>query len=169
MLTLQPIDRVATEKQLESPDAPVISAGVSTIDLTDVNGFFRGERSQEEEASTWHHSQESTTDASRDAPSNKWDLLVRSFALAFVGLLCATVIGFVSEIRPLKPDSPDYGYDEALGRGTSSPPSADFVSNCSGAGPATARASKGGSDRLGLSAIAAQATAGPTTNFTSSQ
>ena len=29
-------------------------------------------------------------------------------------LLCATVIGLVSEIRPLKSDSPYYGYDEAL-------------------------------------------------------
>ena len=39
---------------------------------------------------------------------------VGSFVIAFVGMLCATFIGFVSEMRPLAPDLPDRGYDEAL-------------------------------------------------------
>jgi hypothetical protein len=87
---------------------------------------------------------------------------VRSFALAFVGLLCAMVIGFVSEIRPLEPDSPDYGYDEALETETSSLSSANFLSNCSDDGPTIAGASKDGLDRLGVSVIVAHAAASPT-------
>jgi hypothetical protein len=98
-----------------------------------------------------------------DAPSNPSDVGVRSFALAFFGLLCATVVGFMSEIRPLKPDSPDYDYDEALGIGTSSLYSAKYESNCSDDSPATAGASKGGLDRLGVSAIATHGSASPTT------
>ena len=39
---------------------------------------------------------------------------VGSFVLAFVGMLSATFIGFVSEMRRLAPDLPDRGYDEAL-------------------------------------------------------
>jgi hypothetical protein len=79
-----------------------------------------------------------------------------SFALAFVVLLCATVIGFVSEIRPLNPDSPDYGYDEALGTETSSLSSATFVSSGSCDSASSAGASKDGLDGLGVSAIAAR-------------
>ena len=37
MLTLRPIDPVAIEKRLESPDSLVISASASTIDATDVD------------------------------------------------------------------------------------------------------------------------------------
>ena len=37
MLTLRPIDPVAIEKRLESPDALVISASASTIDAADVD------------------------------------------------------------------------------------------------------------------------------------
>jgi hypothetical protein len=47
---------------------------------------------------------------------------VGTFVLAFVGMLCATFIGFVSEMRPLTPDLPDRGYDEALGTQTNSVP-----------------------------------------------
>jgi hypothetical protein len=64
-------------------------------------------------------------------------------------MLCATVIELVSEIRSLKPHSPDYGYDEALGTETSFLSSANFLSNCSDDGPATAGASKDGLDSLG--------------------
>ena len=47
---------------------------------------------------------------------------VGSFVLAFVGMLCATFIGFESEMRPLAPDLPDRGYDEALETQTYSVP-----------------------------------------------
>jgi hypothetical protein len=47
---------------------------------------------------------------------------VESFVLVFVGMLCATFIGFVSEMRPLTSDLPDRGYDEALGTQTNSVP-----------------------------------------------
>ena len=43
---------------------------------------------------------------------------IQSFVLAFVGMLCATVLGFVSEMRPLDPNSADHGYDESLGSQT---------------------------------------------------
>jgi hypothetical protein len=77
------------------------------------------------------HRQERPTDVPLNAPPIRSDVRFRSFALAFVGMLCATVIRFVSEIRPLKPDSPDYGYDEALGTETSSVSNANFLSKCS--------------------------------------
>ena len=82
-------------------------------------------------------------------------------------LLCATVIGFVSEIRPLKSDSPDYGYDEALGTETSFLTRARLQSNCSGASQGTAEAFSGGSDRLRISAMAVHAAASPTASVTS--
>ncbi|MBV8670581.1 MAG: hypothetical protein JO098_02355 [Candidatus Eremiobacteraeota bacterium] len=164
MLTLRPIDPVVIER-LEGPDAPVISVSASTIDAADVDGLPPRERPQQEEASAPLHRQERPTDAPRDAPSNRWDVRVRSFALAFVGLLCAMVIGFVSEIRPLRPDSPDYGYDEALGTETSSLSSANLLSNCSDDGLATAARSEDGLDKLGAGAIAAHAAASPTASF----
>jgi hypothetical protein len=78
-------------------------------------------------------------------------------------------IGFVWEIRPLKLDSPEYGYDEALGTETSSLPSANFLTNCADNcadhSPAIARASKDGVDRLAASAIV-HAAASPTAGFT---
>ena len=92
---------------------------------------------------------------------------MKSFALAFVSMLCATVIGFVSEIRPLEPDSPDYGYDEALGPESSFLSRARLQSNCSGASQGTAEAFSGGSDRLRISAMAAHAAALPTASVTS--
>jgi hypothetical protein len=56
---------------------------------------------------------------------------VKLLALAFIGLLCATLIGFVSGIRPLKRDLPDFGYDESLGIESSSLSSVNFRLNCS--------------------------------------
>ena len=92
---------------------------------------------------------------------------MKSFALPFVSMLCATVIGLVSEIRPLNSDSPDYGYDEALGTETSFLSRARLQSNCSGASQGTAEASNGGSDRLRISAMAAHAAPLPTASVTS--
>jgi hypothetical protein len=94
-----------------------------------------------------------------DAPMDTSEIRLRSFALAVVGMLCATVIGFVSEIRPLNPNSPDYGYDEALGTQTSSLSSASFLSNSDDDGAAIPGASKDGLDRLGVSAIVAHVAA----------
>jgi hypothetical protein len=87
------------------------------------------------------------------------EIRLRSFALPFVGVLCAIVIGFLSEIRPLNPNSPDYGYDKALGTQTSS---ASFMSNCDDDGAAIAGASKDGLDRLGVRAIVAHVAASST-------
>jgi hypothetical protein len=95
------------------------------------------------------------------------EIRLRSFVLAFVGMLCATVIGFVSEIRPLSPNSPDYGYEEARATEISSLSSATLLTNCSDYSPSTAETFKNRSDRLGVSAIAAPAAALPTANFTS--
>jgi hypothetical protein len=167
VLTLRPIDLAAIERQLESSDAPIISVSVSTIDPACADGLVPGDRLQQEQAQGRLHRQGRATDVAPDAASIRSDVWVRSFALACVGLLCATVIGFVSEIRPLRPDSSDYGYDEALGTETSSLSSANFVSNCSGDTLATAGASKEGLDGFALSAIAAPADESPTANFTS--
>ena len=93
------------------------------------------------------------------------EIRLRSFVLAFVGMLCATVIGFVSEIRPLSPDSPDYGYEEAPATEISSLSSATLLSNCSNDSPATAGTFKDRSDRLGVSAIASPAAVSPTASF----
>jgi hypothetical protein len=164
MLTLRPIEPVAIEKQMASPDAPAIFVSVSTIDAADADGLLPGEILQQEEAPARRERQERPAYVPRNAPSIQSDVLVKSFALAFVGLLCTTLIGFVWEIRPLRLDSPEYGYDK-VGTETTSPSSADFLSNCSGDGPATIGKSKDGLDRPGVSAIAAHA-ASPTASFT---
>jgi hypothetical protein len=65
---------------------------------------------------------------------------VRSFAFGFFGLLCATAVGFVSELRPPASNSVDYGYDEQLGAQTPSLSGAKLVSNCSDTGAAIAEA-----------------------------
>ena len=93
------------------------------------------------------------------------EIRLGSFVLAFVGMLCATVIGFVSEIRPLSPDSPDYGYEEAPATEISSLSSATLLSNCSDDRLATARTFKDRSDSLGVSAIASPAAASPPSSF----
>ena len=97
------------------------------------------------------------TDVPLDPPWVQADVRVKSFALAFVSMLCATVIGFASEFRPLNSDSPDYGYDEALGTETSFLSRARLQSNCSGASQGTAEASNAGSDWLRISAMATHA------------
>ena len=117
---------------------------------------------QHEEAPAPLQRQGCRTDLPLDAPS-----LQSGVRVAFIGMLCATVISFLSEIRSLKQHSSDYGYDEALGTESSSLSSANFLSNCSDASRATARASKDGLDGLGVSAIAAHAAASPTASFTS--
>ena len=122
---------------------------------------------QQEQASAPLHSQGRRTDVAHGARSLQSGVRVRSFALALIGLLCATVISFVSEIRSLKQHSSNYGYDEVLGTESSSLSSANFLSNCSDDSRATARASKDGLDGLGVSAITAHAAASPTANFTS--
>jgi hypothetical protein len=157
MLTLRPTDPVAIEEPLVSPNAR------DAADAADADGRLTGERLQQEEPSARRDS----PDLLLDAPSIQSDIRVRSFALAFVGFLCAMFIGFVWEIRPLKLDSPEYGYDEALGTETSSLPGANFltncIDNCADHSLAIARASKDGVDRLAASAIvhaAASLTAG---------
>jgi hypothetical protein len=91
------------------------------------------------------------------------------FALGVLGSLCAMAIGFVSEVRPLRPDSPEYGYDDSLGTETSSLSSTNLLSNCSNGSRATVGASKDGLDKLGVGVIAARAAAPPTASFTSSE
>src|SRR5215471_6806069 len=118
MLTLRPIDPVAIEKRLQSPDALVISTSASTIDAADVDELPPRGRIQQEETPALLHRQKGRTDVPLDPPWVQTDVRVKSFVLAFVSMLCTTVIGFVPEIRPLKSDSPDYGYDEALGTET---------------------------------------------------
>ena len=149
VLAMRPIDPVAIETQLASPVAPVILVNASTIGAADADEFLPGERPQRGEAPVWCDRQERLADVPLDAPPNRSDVRVRWFALAFVSMLCATVIELVSEIRSLKPHSPDYGYDEALGTETSFLSSANFLSNCSDDSPATAGASKDGLDSLG--------------------
>ena len=127
----RPIDPTAIEKRLESPDALVISASASTIDAADVDELPPRGRLQREETPAPLHRQKGRTDVRLDSPWVQADVRVKSFALAFVSMLCATVIGFVSEIRPLSSDSPDYGYDEALGTETCFLSRARLQSNCS--------------------------------------
>ncbi len=52
--------------------------------------------------------------------ADRSEFRIESFVLAFVGMLCATVLGFLSEMRPLDPNSADRGYDESLGSQSSS-------------------------------------------------
>jgi hypothetical protein len=169
MLAVRPMDSYAIEKQLESADAPVTLVSVSTIVATGADGLIPGERLQQELAPARPHRQGRLADVPVSGPSNQSDVYVRSFALAFVGLLCAMAVGFVSEIRPLGPDSPEYGYDKSLGTETSSASSTNLLSNCSDGSPATVGASKDGLDGLGVGVIAARAAAPPTASFTSSE
>ena len=164
MLTLRPIDPVAIDKRLESPDALVILASASTIDADELP--LRA-RLQQEETPAPLHRQKGRTDVPLDPPWVQADVRVKSFALAFVSMLCATVIGFVSEIRPLQSASPDYGYDEALGTETSFLSRARLQSNCSRASQGAVEASNGGSDKLRISAMPAHAAALPTASVTS--
>ena len=49
----------------------------------------------------------------------------------FVGLLCAAVVAFASEVRPIDSNSTAYGYDEALAAQMSPLLGTEFLSNCS--------------------------------------
>jgi hypothetical protein len=122
---------------------------------------------QQEEARAALHSQGRRTDVAHNAPSLQSGVRVRFFALTFIGMLCATVISFVWEVRSLKQHSSNYGYDEVLGTESSSLSSANFLSNCSDDSLAIAGASKDGLDTLRASAIATHAAASPTASFTS--
>ncbi|MBV8576501.1 MAG: hypothetical protein JOZ58_15905 [Acetobacteraceae bacterium] len=153
MLTLPFKDRLAIEKQPASPDAIVILSSVSTIDATDADGFFPGERLQQEEAPARRDRQEGLPEITFDAPSVQSDVRVTWFALAFVGFLCTMFIAFVSEIGPLRLLSSEYGYDEAVGTKTSSLSSANFLTSCVDDSPRTDGVSKDGLDRLGVSAL----------------
>ena len=101
--------------------------------------------------------------------SDTSEIRLRPFALGVLGLLCAMAVGFVSEIRPLRPDSAEYGYDESLGTETPSPSSTNLLSNCPYGSPTTVGVSKDGLDRLGAGVIAARAAAPRTASFTSSE
>lgn len=86
------------EKQLESSDATVILISVSAIN----DGFLPEERIQQHEALVRLQRQERPRKLPSYALSNRSDVRVRSLVPAFVGMLCATFIGFASEIRPLQ-------------------------------------------------------------------
>ncbi len=124
-----------------------------------------GEKFHQDEAPAPLNRQESVAKLPSDTPSNRSGVRVRSFMLAFVGMLCATFIGFVSEIRPLNPYSPDHGYDEALGTQTFSLSSANFSANGSDEGTATFGGAKGGRERLGVRATVGCVDASSTANF----
>jgi hypothetical protein len=100
MITLRPIDPVAIEKRLESPDALVISGSASTIDAADVDELPPRGRLQQEETSAPLHRQKGRTNVPPDPPWVQANVRVK-FALAFVSMPCGTVIGFVSESDPL--------------------------------------------------------------------
>jgi hypothetical protein len=169
MLVPRSIGPIAIEKQLPSPDAPVIWINVSTVDAADVDKLVPGERLQLEAAPARRAPEGRPADIPLEAPSAESDVLLRPFALAFVAMLCATVIGFVSDIRPVRSHSPDYGYDEALGTETSSLSSANSLSNRSDASLAAAEAPKDGLDRLRVTAIAAHTGASLPASFTSKE
>jgi hypothetical protein len=67
---------------------------------------------------------------------------MRSFVLGSVGMLCATFIGFVSEIRPPGPGTPDRGYDATLETQSRSPAHASFSMSGVDDGPALLGASE---------------------------
>jgi hypothetical protein len=90
---------------------------------------------------------------------------VGSFVLAFVGMLCATFIGFVSEMRPLTPDLPDRGYDEALGTQTYSVPGVTIPTHGSDSGASIAAGLRCGPPtpaiKAAVACVAVSATANP--------
>ncbi len=84
--------------------------------------------------------------------SDRSDVRIGSFVLASIGMLCAAFLGFVSEIRPLDPNSPDRGYDEALGNRTLSVSSANFPRDRCDEGAPIFGAAMGGRERTGVRA-----------------
>jgi hypothetical protein len=82
---------------------------------------------------------------------------VGSFALGFLGLLCAMAVGFVSALRPPVSNSADYGYDERFEAQIPSLSGAKLVSNCSDKGAAIVGAAAMDSlDELRAGAITAR-------------
>ena len=86
---------------------------------TPAAGELAGERPQQDEVSRLHR-QDRPAKPFR-ARSSRSDVEMRRFVLVFVAMLCATFMGFVSEIRPVDPTSSDHGYDETLETRASSP------------------------------------------------
>jgi hypothetical protein len=78
------------------------------------------------------------------------EIRVWSFAIGFVGLLCAMAIEFVSASRLPAPNSVDYGYDERLEAGSKTELS------CSDKGAATVGAAMDNLDDLRASAVVAR-------------
>jgi hypothetical protein len=142
MLALRQIDLVRNEKRLARPKVPVISTSASTRDATESDEFLSGER-QLEGASPQRDRHVRAADAPLEAPSNRSDIRVGSFVLAFLVMLCATFIGFVSEMRPLSPHLPDRGYDEALGTQNHSVSSVTIPAKGSDSGASVAEGSGG--------------------------
>jgi hypothetical protein len=90
---------------------------------------------------------------------------VGSFVLAFVGMLCATSIGFVSEMRPLAPDLPDRGYDEALVTQAYSVPSVTIPAKGSNGGASIAGGMRCGPTTPAIEAAVACVAASATTGL----
>ena len=112
MLNLRPLgSTVRLEKQPTKSVAAVSPLGVFTSNRVDVDALLPGERLSEAQA-VLHWRQRLKDLHHHAAPDGS--IRVSLFAFLFVGLLCAAVIAFASEIRPIDSNSPDYGYDEAL-------------------------------------------------------
>ena len=92
---------------------------------------------------------------------------VGSFVIAFVGMLCATFIGFVSEMRPLTPDLPDRGYDEALVTQAYSVPSLTIPAKGSDGGASIAGGMRCGPTTPAIEAAVACVAASATANLQS--
>ena len=150
MPPLQPT--IAIEKSLKRPSAPVTPVRLSMIDATEARRFLPGKILGQAEGPDRLRRHEGAL----ASPSVQSGFDLRWFALALVGSVCATMIGFVSEIRPLKAESPDYGYDEALGTQSASMSSSSAPS-CSDDCRVAVGMSDDGSKRLGASPITAEA------------
>ena len=85
--------------------------------------------------------------------------------LGFVVMLCATFIGFVSEIRPLGPDSLDRGYDDALENQTLSLVNGAIPVKASDGAAPVAPGSKGDPKAPAIEAAVACVDASPSANL----
>ena len=110
-----------------------------------------GERPHQDEALSRLHRQERPAKPFR-APSSRLDGEIWPFVLALAAMLCATFIGFMSEIRPVDPNSSDHGYDETLGTRTAPPSGANFPIHSSHEDVAIFGEGRGGRDELGARA-----------------
>ena len=113
MPNLRPLgSTVRLENRLTRLDAAIGPLGVFTSDRGDIDALLPGERLPEARAVL--DRRQRLKDIHHHAALDGSALRVSLFAFLFVGLLCAAVIAFASEIRPIDSNSPDYGYDEAL-------------------------------------------------------